>query len=71
MNDYAESTDKKTGRKTYVRTSSRTGEAVKLENISMSGEIAKDLKFAVGKSKSIVNYALHQHVDNFFLFTTS
>ncbi|CAB4006928.1 Hypothetical predicted protein [Paramuricea clavata] len=46
MNNYAESTDKKTGRKRYIRTSSRTGEAVTLENISMSGDIAKALKFA-------------------------
>ena len=47
MNNYAESTDKETGRKSYIRTSSRTGEAVTLENISMSGDIAKTLKFAV------------------------
>ncbi|XP_028391099.1 protein canopy homolog 2-like [Dendronephthya gigantea] len=46
MNNYAESTDKETGRKKYIRTSSRTGEAVTLENISMSGDIAKALKFA-------------------------
>lgn len=47
MNNYAESTDKQTGRKSYIRTSSRTGEAVTLENISISGDIAKALKFAV------------------------
>jgi hypothetical protein len=47
MNNYAESTNKETGRKSYIRTSSRTGEAVTLENISMSGDIAKSLKFAV------------------------
>lgn len=47
MNNYAESSDRKTGRKTYIRTSSRNGEAVTLENISMSGDIAKALKFAV------------------------
>lgn len=46
MNNYAESTDKKTGRKTYIRTSSRNGEGVTLENISLSGDIAKALKFA-------------------------
>ena len=46
MNNYAESTNKETGRKNYIRTSSRTGEAVTLENISMSGDIAKSLKFA-------------------------
>lgn len=46
MNNYAESTDKTTGRKSYIRTSSRNGEAVTLENISLSGDIAKALKFA-------------------------
>ena len=50
MNNYAESTDKTTGRKSYIRTSSRNGEAVTLENISLSGDIAKALKFAVWNS---------------------
>lgn len=50
MNNYAESTEKETGRKRYIRTSSRNGEAVTLENISMSGDIAKTLKFAVSIS---------------------
>lgn len=49
MNNYAESTEKETGRKRYIRTSSRNGKAVTLENISMSGDIAKTLKFAVSR----------------------
>lgn len=60
MQNYAESTDKETGRKSYIRTSSRNGEAVKLENISMSGDIAKTLKFAVSKNNShFVCYCLN------------
>eukprot|EP00118_Oscarella_pearsei_P025569 m.308397 g.308397 ORF g.308397 m.308397 type:complete len:184 (+) comp43926_c0_seq1:33-584(+) len=44
MNSYALSTDAATGRKSYVRTSSRNGEPVTLSNISMSGETADRLK---------------------------
>lgn len=54
MNNYAESTDKETGRKSYIRTSSRTGEAVTLENISMSGDIARALKFAVSSVTTVL-----------------
>ncbi|XP_065839094.1 protein canopy homolog 2-like [Oscarella lobularis] len=44
MTSYALSTDQTTGRKSYVRTSSRRGEPVTLSNISMSGETAEKLK---------------------------
>lgn len=48
MNNYAESTDPKTGKKSYIRTSSRSGEAVTLSNVAISGDIAQKLKHAVG-----------------------
>ncbi|XP_062519900.1 protein canopy homolog 2-like [Corticium candelabrum] len=44
MNTYALSTDPDSGKKSYVRTSSRRGEAVTLSNISMSGEVSERLK---------------------------
>lgn len=47
MKQYAESTEPGTGKKTYVRTSSRDGSPVNLSNISMSGEIAEKLKRVV------------------------
>ena len=50
MNNYAESTDPKTGKKSYIRTSSRSGEAVTLSNIAISGDIAQKLKYAVGSA---------------------
>ncbi|KAL9967886.1 hypothetical protein ACROYT_G026195 [Oculina patagonica] len=46
MNNYAESTDPKTGKKSYIRTSSRSGEAVTLSNVAISGDIAQKLKHA-------------------------
>jgi len=46
MNSYAESTDPKTGKKSYIRTSSRSGEAVTLSNVAISGDIAQKLKHA-------------------------
>ena len=47
MNSYAESTDPETGKKSYIRTSSRTGEAITLSNVAISGDIAQKLKHAV------------------------
>ena len=47
MNSYAESTDPETGKKSYIRTSSRSGEAVTLSNVAISGDIAQKLKHAV------------------------
>ena len=47
MNSYAESTDPKTGKKSYIRTTSRSGEAVTLSNVAISGDIAQKLKHAV------------------------
>ena len=47
MNSYAESTDPNTGKKSYIRTSSRSGEAITLSNVAISGDIAQKLKFAV------------------------
>ena len=47
MNNYAESTDPQTGKKSYIRTSSRSGEAVTLSNVAISGDIAQKLKHAV------------------------
>lgn len=47
MNSYAESTDPNTGKKSYIRTSSRSGEAVTLSNVAISGDIAQKLKHAV------------------------
>jgi hypothetical protein len=44
MNTYALSTAPDSGKKSYVRTSSRKGEAVTLSNISMSSEVADRLK---------------------------
>ncbi|KAJ7375340.1 Protein canopy 2 [Desmophyllum pertusum] len=44
MNSYAESTDPETGKKSYIRTSSRSGEAVTLSNVAISGDIAQKLK---------------------------
>lgn len=46
MNSYAESTDPNTGKKSYIRTSSRSGEAVTLSNVAISGDIAQKLKHA-------------------------
>jgi len=46
MNNYAESTDPNTGKKSYIRTSSRSGEAVTLSNVAISGDIAQKLKHA-------------------------
>ncbi|KAM7439648.1 Protein canopy 2 [Porites harrisoni] len=46
MNNYAESSDPATGKKSYIRTSSRNGEAVTLSNVAISGDIAKKLKHA-------------------------
>lgn len=46
MNSYAESKDPKTGKKSYIRTSSRSGEAVTLSNVAISGDIAQKLKHA-------------------------
>lgn len=46
MNSYAESTDPKTGKKTYIRTNSRSGEAVTLSNVAISGDISQKLKHA-------------------------
>jgi hypothetical protein len=48
MNTYALSTAPDSGKKSYVRTSSRKGEAVTLSNISMSSEVADRLKHDVG-----------------------
>ena len=47
MNNYAESSDPTTGKKSYIRTSSRNGEAVTLSNVAISGDITKKLKHAV------------------------
>ncbi|XP_039267938.1 protein canopy homolog 1-like isoform X2 [Styela clava] len=45
MNGYAESKSD-SGKREYVRTSSRDGEAIALNNISISGDISKKLKYA-------------------------
>lgn len=44
MNSYAESTDPKTGKKSYIRTTSRSGEAITLSNVAISGDISQKLK---------------------------
>ncbi|XP_078581131.1 protein canopy homolog 2-like isoform X2 [Branchiostoma floridae x Branchiostoma japonicum] len=46
MNQYAQSTDPDTQKKSYVRTSSRNGETLSLSNISMNQDISKALRFA-------------------------
>ncbi|KAI8497082.1 Protein canopy 2 [Branchiostoma belcheri] len=46
MNQYAQSTNPQTQKKSYVRTSSRKGETLTLSNISMNQEISKALRFA-------------------------
>ncbi|XP_066300721.1 protein canopy homolog 2-like [Branchiostoma lanceolatum] len=46
MNQYAQSTNPQTQKKTYVRTSSRNGETLSLSNISMNQDISKALRFA-------------------------
>ena len=60
MNSYAESTDPETGKKSYIRTSSRSGEAVTLSNVAISGDIAQKLKHAVrrGHYKKILILSL-------------
>lgn len=46
MNQYAESTDQSTNLKSYMRTSSRNGEAITLSNVKIDGEVHKSLRFA-------------------------
>ena len=50
MNSYAESTDPKTGKKSYIRTTSRSGEAITLSNVAISGDISQKLKHTVSFS---------------------
>ena len=45
VNNYAQSKDKDTGRVKFVRTNSRDGEAITLENVSLSGDISDKLRF--------------------------
>ena len=56
MNNYAESSDPATGKKSYIRTSSRNGEAVTLSNVAISGDIAKKLKHAVSNFFMRIKY---------------
>ena len=56
MNNYAESSDPATGKKSYIRTSSRNGEAVTLSNVAISGDIAKKLKHAVSNFCMRIKY---------------
>ena len=51
MNKYARSTDKETGKLKYVRTDSRNGKPVTLENVSISGDTAEKLRYAVRRSE--------------------
>ena len=44
MNQYALSTDKKTGEVNYILTKSRDGNPVTLENVSMSSQTADELR---------------------------
>ena len=50
MNSYAESSDPKTGKKSYIRTTSRSGEAITLSNVAISGDISEKLKHTVSFS---------------------
>ena len=45
MNKYAQSRDKVTNKLKFIRTESRDGEAITLENVSMSGEISEKLRY--------------------------
>ncbi len=45
MNKYAQSKDKDSGKINFVRTDSRDDSTVKLENVSMSGEISNKLRY--------------------------
>ena len=45
MNKYAQSRDKLTNELKFIRTESRDGEAITLENVSMSGEISEKLRY--------------------------
>lgn len=46
MTSYAES-QSKDGKRKYIRTNSRDGEAIQLENVSINRSISENLKFAV------------------------
>jgi len=45
MNKYAQSRDKVTNKLKFIRTESRDGEAITLENVSLSGEISEKLRY--------------------------
>ncbi len=45
MNKYAQSKDKETGALKFVRTDSRDGEPVTLENVSLSGDFSNKLRY--------------------------
>ena len=59
MNSYAESTDPKTGKKSYIRTSSRSGEAITLSNVAISGDISQKLKHTVSFSSIQITVAFY------------
>ena len=45
MNKYAQARDKSTNKLKYIRTEARDGEAITLENVSLSGEISEKLRY--------------------------
>ena len=50
MDQFAESYDRNARRTTYMRTSSKDGGAISLENIQITGDTHQQLKFAVSGS---------------------
>eukprot|EP00112_Aurelia_sp_Birch-Aquarium-sp1_P026745 Seg97.7 transcript_id=Seg97.7/GoldUCD/mRNA.D3Y31 product="Protein canopy 2" protein_id=Seg97.7/GoldUCD/D3Y31 len=70
MNKYAQSKDKETNRLKFIRTDSRDGKGVTLENVSMSGEISNQLRYACENileehEEDIIKYFKKNRVDPF------
>ena len=70
MNKYAQSKDKETGKLEFIRTDSRNGEGVTLENVSMSGDISKKLRYVCDNileehEEALISHFKSNSVDSF------
>eukprot|EP00794_Sanderia_malayensis_P000089 gene89-693_t len=69
MNKFAKSKDKDTGEMKFIRTESRNNEPIKLENVSISGDISNRLRYICDNiieehEEDIINYFKNNHGEN-------
>ena len=69
MNKYAHTRDELTKQLKFIRTESRNGEAITLENVSMSGEISERLRYVCENiieehEEDIINYFKQDQKDS-------